>query len=645
MTGNYLSQSSTRSLRRKLCALAIAPMLCLTLSAAHAQEADAPADAALETVTVTAERFPVDEKETSRLVTVATSEELQQTGADNLIDALRRIGGFAYNALAPLGISHGGMNSSLSIRGLSDGELVLINGVPIQGAAGHAYDLNTIPVDQIDRVEIMKGAASTLYGADAMTGVINIITKKPGEKTGGSASVEFGSEDYNNHSVSVSLPKTTAGFHYQHLGEQTEVSRSFTGKYRYDLDPYDLYSWNLNFNPIEHLFIDYLGSFSSTGFEKHYDSPKKAYEGTDQEQTKHFVDMRYETSSLRLKAFGDYELMEMDEYTDKTAPEDSNKNYNAGVQGDYKFNILDSEITVGGDGIYRAADYNNQYGRHYREDYAAFMQIKRTFLDRLTLTLGAREQFIDGSSGASDYDKFLPTFGVTFKATDAINLFANAGKAFRAPTFNNLYYSSDFLEGNPSLKPEEGWTYEAGVKYDNDLVRLRLAGFYMAFEDKIEIDRSKGYPLTYFNAGDYNSLGVEWDLKLYPFARRTDWSRDLSLYTAGYWADPKAEDVNGENYQVGAKIQSTMGVAYTSDPLVLDLNCQALSMREDALPGYGSFNFSGKYKVWKGYVTFGVDNILDKEIITSGNLSPGQTNNYVYYDLGRVVKGGYQISF
>ncbi len=58
------------------------------------------------------------------------------------------------------------MNSTLSIRGIKDGELVLINGSPIQGAAGHAYDLDTIPLDQIDRVEILKGAAST-YGADA----------------------------------------------------------------------------------------------------------------------------------------------------------------------------------------------------------------------------------------------------------------------------------------------------------------------------------------------------------------------------------------------------------------------------------------------------------------------------------------------
>jgi outer membrane receptor for ferrienterochelin and colicin len=115
----------------------------------------------VETITATAERFSVKEKESDRFVTVVSSEELIESGANNLSDALKRIGGFNYRSMAPLGISHGGMNSALTIRGIKDGELILINGSPIQGAAGHAYDLNTIPVDQIYRVEILKGAAST----------------------------------------------------------------------------------------------------------------------------------------------------------------------------------------------------------------------------------------------------------------------------------------------------------------------------------------------------------------------------------------------------------------------------------------------------------------------------------------------------
>jgi len=597
----------------------------------------------LETVTVTAERFPVQEKESPRFVTVVTSEELKETGADNLVDALRRTGGFAYKAFGPLGISQGGMNSSLSIRGVKDGELVLINGVPVQGAAGHAYDLNTIPVEQIERVEILKGAASTLYGADAMSGVINIITRKPGEELSAKGSVIFGNESYNNHSVSASCPGVNIGFNYQHLGAQTEISRNYTSRYRYDMDMTDKYAVNLNANPFEKLYVDYLGSYNQVGFQKVYDA-KKPFEGTDQDQTKHFADIRYETSDMKTKMFGNYDIMRRTVYT-TTGPDDNNRNFNAGMEGDYRFNLSDWRFTTGASAIFRGAEYSNQYGEHHRSDYAVFLEMKKMLFDRLTATVGVREQYIDGESGTADYDRFLPSFGVNYKATEQVHLFANAGKAFRAPTFNNLYYESSFLVGNPDLKPEEGWTYETGIKYDMNLLRLRLAAFYMTYRDKIEIDASKGYPQTYFNAGDYQSKGIEWELGLTPFLHQIVWPQNIYLYTAGYWADPTAEDTKGLEYQSGPKLQNSIGISYATDPLVLDLNCQILTARERNLDGYAALNFYGKIKAWKGYVTLGVDNIFDVEVQITGDLSETASSRYVYRDMGRLFKMGYELNF
>lgn len=612
-----------------------------------AEEVDEHTPLLLETITVTAERFPVKEKESPRFVRVVSSEELKETGANNVVDALRRAGGLAYKAYAPLGISHGGMNSSVSIRGIKDGELVLINGAPIQGAAGHAYDLNTIPIDQIERIEIVKGAASTLYGADAMSGVINIITKKTQRKTAFKGSAEFGNESFHNHSVSALLPRVNIGFNYQHLGDQTEISRSFSRKYRYDQDKIDKYAWNLNAELMDNLYLDYLGSYYETGFEKHYDGNAKPYKGTDQEHQKNFANLRYETPTFRAKAFGTYDVMWRKEYTDPDKPEDRNKNYNFGLAGDYRFDLSDWQFNVGADWVYRAADYNNKYGEHHRNDVAPFLQVKKTFWDRLTATVGAREQFVVGESGTDDYDRFLPSFGLTCKATGALNLFANAGKSFRAPTFNNLYYESSFLVGNPNLKPEEGWTYEAGVKYDDDMFRLRLSGFYMAYKDKIEIDRSKGYPLTYINAGSYDSKGVEWDLEIYPFIRQTEWPlmQAISVYTSGYWADPTAEDNDGKEYQTGPKLQTSLGINYSSEPLELDLNSQILTSRERNLDSYAVLNFCGKHRLWKGYLTFSVDNIFDEEVQVSGDLTEDARNRYAYYEVGRLFKVGYEISF
>jgi len=577
-------------------------------------------------------------------VTVVTAEELKESGANNVVDALNRRGGFGYKAFGPLGISHGGMNSKLSIRGLENGELVLINGTPVQGAAGHGYDLNAIPIDLIERVEILKGAASTLFGADAMTGVINIITKKPPADTKTKASVEFGNESYHNHTLSFFSPILNIGLNYQYLGAQEMISRSFSGNYHYDTDPADKISLNLNINPIQNLYIDYLGSYHESGFKRISDDDDSLEKGTDQKHYKNFADLRYETRNYKVKAFGTYDEIQRDEYTSDD-PEDKNKNYNYGIEGDYRFDLSGLQWVVGADLVHRAADYNNQYGYHDRNDYSLFTQLKKEFFNRLVLIVGAREQFIDGESGTKDYDRFLPSCDVVFKATDNLNIFANAGKAFRAPTFNNLYYESSFMIGNPDLEPEEGWTYELGTKWDARKLRLRLAGFYMTYENKIEIDRSNGYPLTYFNAGDYETKGIEWELDFYPLINQSGWMSGTSFYAAGYWADPTAKDTDGEEYQAGPKLQIRLGAAFITDVVTFDLNCQMLYDRERALNGYRVFNLCSKYRLGKGYLTFAVDNIFDEEIQVSGDLRDDASSQYLYYEVDRLFKIGYSINF
>jgi outer membrane receptor protein involved in Fe transport len=600
--------------------------------------------ATLETVTVTAERFPVQEKKSARFVTVVSAEELQESGANNVVDALKRRGGFGYKAFGPLGINQGGMSSEVSIRGLEDGELVLINGVPIQGAAGHGYDLNTLPIDLIERVEILKGAASTLYGADAMTGVINIITKKPPSESKTKAAVEFGSETYHNHTLSYLSPKLNIGLNYQHLGAQEEISKSFSGNYHYASDPTNKYTFNLNLNPIQDLYFDFLTSYYEADFKRISDEDGSLEKGTDQKHSKSFADLRYETADFKAKAFGTYDEMRRDEYTSDD-PEDKNQNYNYGIEGDYRFDLSSLNWVVGTDLVHRAADYDNQYGYHDRNDYSLFSQLKKDFFNRLTLTAGAREQFVDGEEGTKDYDRFLPSLDLVFAATKRLNIFANAGKAFRAPTFNQLYYESAFMVGNPDLDPEEGWTYELGSKWDSSTLRLRLAGFYMSYEEKIEIDRTNGYPLTYYNAGDYETKGIEWELDLYPFVDRRGWLAETSFYTAGYWADPTAKDTDGDTYQAGAKFQSRLGVVYLTDTATLDLNCRMLYERERALKDYTVFNLYSKYRIGKGYLSFAVDNIFDQEVQVSGDLRDDASSQYAYYEVGRLLKVGYAIEF
>jgi iron complex outermembrane receptor protein len=167
----------------------------------------------------------------------------------------------------------------------------------------------------------------------------------------------------------------------------------------------------------------------------------------------------------------------------------------------------------------------------------------------------------------------------------------------------------------------------------------------MEYTDKIEIDRSQGYPLTYFNAGDYKTSGIEWDASIFPFAWQSNFLRDISLNAAGYWADPVAEDTGGKEYQAGPKFQPSLGLSYNTEKITLNFLSDILTSRERGLDDYAAINFYGKYRLFKGYVTIGVDNIFNEEIQVSGDMSSDSTNRYAYYGFGRLFKLGYEIKF
>ncbi|MBF0585347.1 TonB-dependent receptor [Prosthecochloris sp. N3] len=595
---------------------------------------------------VTATRFPVREKESSRFVTVADSEKLKEVGATNAMDALGKIGGLGYKSLAPMGINRQGMNAAVYIRGIEDGELILINGMPVQQASSKGYDISSIPVEQIERIEVLKGAASTLYGADAMAGVINIVTKKAVDEKSGTASVEFGNEEWMNHGVSISLPGISAGVRYQHMGELDDVGRDLKNEHSMALGNTDKYMVNVNASPFDNVSVDYQYNWYETTFIDRYDSGEE--ESTDQESSFHFLNLRYETARFKAKAFGVYDNRYQTDYVNEEQDGETLQrlNYNYGAETDYRVEFSEAfELVAGADYVHRFADYENNYGEKHREDYGLFAELKAEPSPDLLLTLGVREQFIDNEDGTSDYDAFLPSAGVTWKVNEELNLFANTGKAFQAPTFTQLYYEGRIIVGNPDLEPDSGWTYEAGFKYDSGVASARLAGFYMTYDDKIEVDRSQGRPYGYFNAGSYSSKGVEWKLGLYPFLSSGSFLSDVSFSAAGYWAYPVAENTDGEEYQPGPKFQNTFGISYATQPVNLDLTCRILAGREDELENYAAFDMTGKVKAGSGYVTLAVENVFDTEIQTTGNLVEDASSRYVYYEPGRLARLGYTVSF
>ena len=135
----------------------------------------------LEEVTVTATKFSKKLIETGKVVNIITAEELRRQGGKDLAEILNEQPGLIVNGAT----SNFGKDKAVYLRGANYGyTLILLNGVPVTdpSGVGGAFDLRMLPVEQIERIEIVKGAQSTLYGSDAVAGVINIITKNSGDK-------------------------------------------------------------------------------------------------------------------------------------------------------------------------------------------------------------------------------------------------------------------------------------------------------------------------------------------------------------------------------------------------------------------------------------------------------------------------------
>src|ERR1044071_6291835 len=131
----------------------------------------------LDEVVLTANKYPKKQSETGKVVTVITRERLERSSGRTLEEVLNTVVGTTI-----VGANNNyGNTVRTSIRGSSDGNvLILVDGIPVNDPSVNKnyFDLNFFLIDQVERIEILKGGQSTLYGSDAVAGVINIITRK-----------------------------------------------------------------------------------------------------------------------------------------------------------------------------------------------------------------------------------------------------------------------------------------------------------------------------------------------------------------------------------------------------------------------------------------------------------------------------------
>lgn len=176
----------------------------------------------LDTVTVTANRYEKNEFDVPASIQVISQEKLVQTGQNNLQQAMGFMDGIVYSGMGPNGTAVSSMTSKAIIRGVTDGTVVLMNGTPINWRG--KYNLEDIPLESIEKVEVVRGGGAVLYGSQATGGVINIITKK---KMNNSVSVGLGNDGQRSAGVTVGAGDFSIAYNYAKWGDLGFISSSW----------------------------------------------------------------------------------------------------------------------------------------------------------------------------------------------------------------------------------------------------------------------------------------------------------------------------------------------------------------------------------------------------------------------------------
>ena len=440
-----------------------------------------------ESVIVTGSYEPIPLEDRDRSVSAFDVSELELV-TNTLADLLRLDPSLDLRSRAPDGVQ-----SDLSIRGGTFGQtLVLLDGVRINDAQSGHHNMDIpVPLSAVSRLEILRGSGSTLYGSDAVGGVLNIITKPP----------EF-SEFRLRSSVGnfgVNQQRGTLALVRGRVAEQISFSRDFSSGFSPNRD-----YRNLSISSTTDL-SSRLGETDLTL--AHNDRPF----GADQfygnfnswERTKTwYAAVRQQfgprtVASFAFRRHTDLFVLFRDRpevFTNRHAA----RSFQASLrrQEPLRQNI---KLHYGVEG-YRDSIVSNNLGQHARSRGAGYLALDVRAVRRFSFTLGVREEVY--TSLAS---QFSPTFSTGVWLSPHFKLRGSVGRAFRLPSYTDLYYHDPANQGSPDLRPEKAWSYEGGLDWN---AGRRLRGEVVVFQrrERDGIDWVRRSPDDIWRATNFQRL-------------------------------------------------------------------------------------------------------------------------------------------
>jgi iron complex outermembrane receptor protein len=415
------------------------------LAYTHLFAAQQPPD---EEVVVTANAYPVPFENLSRSVAVLSREDIQNLPVRSIADALAMAASVDMRSRAPFGVQ-----GDISIRGAAFSQtLVLVDGVRINDAqTGHHNSDFPVQLQDVDRIEVLLGPGSSIFGADAFGGTVNIITRR--EAKGIQASVSGGQYGFFEGAFS-------AGFRKGILAQSVSVTANRSSGFRYDRDFRNfLASARTNIGSRSTFFVSHAGKeFGANGFY----GPSPSKEWTD--QTLVSFEHKYEGKSGRKAQVQGYYRTHGDRFLyDIRTPglfKNSHRTHSAGASAKTQYPLADGVLlTVGGE---LGGDWigSSNLGDHSYSRASMFAEFQWSPGKSVAIYPGFRFDHYSNVGSAAN-----PSLNASWWVMRRFRLRSSIGHAFRIPTFTELYYHDPNHQASASLEPETAWSFEVGTDF------------------------------------------------------------------------------------------------------------------------------------------------------------------------------------
>ena len=508
----------------------------------------------LEEVTVVSSpRIELELFESSKTVQVVSKEEIINSPANNVAELLQQVAGID---IRRRGTS--GMQADLYIRGGGfDQTLLLIDGIKVEDPQTGHHTMNmALPIEVIERIEIIKGAASRIYGQNAFTGAINIITSKVAEDMV-SIKLEAGSYEQQNASVTISkkIQDQSVLFHY---------SNNSSEGHKYNTDYKNENYFLKNSFQIKGQLINMISSFNERKFGANgfYASPEAIdqYEETQASLLGFSTKIVKENLIIKPKL---YWKRNQDMYVYLRHNPAVYRNLHISnkvgfeVNGSYK-----SELGSTGFGLDVSSVKlsSNNLGNRNRTMVNLFLEQQVKFADeKIDLTPGvAFSYFSDVSTNMNYQSNFFrnffayPGLDIGYQINDDIKLYSNIGYTYRVPTYTDLYYTSPTTIGNDNLNPEKALTKEFGARFDKDGLNINFVVFNRDASDVIDyVKNIESAPWEAFNIREINTTGYEVDLS-YDFYLGAFLKQSINIGYTNIKDDLKQTDFSFSRYALNS---------------------------------------------------------------------------------------------